>query len=481
VIQLKLSILSRLILGYCILLILAANMSIYAIVQLGRVNDVTQSIILVDNPLIGLHKDLTDALLSETRYEKKYLIVQDPALYDGFLKSKADFEHALTEAARLNISDDERTALNHASDYHLIYNSLFQDELGYLKDGAKYASAWYSEEKDRSVNSAIDELSRVRFLSQAGIFDKVKNLTEAGTYARTFAMVVSGVSLLVGLVLSILITRSITRPLAEMQKKTKDIAEGVFEPDLHLPSPPEIGELSRAINIMCSKLKEVDKMKSDFFALMSHELRTPLTAIKEGTNLFLEGKGGDVTEKQKKLLTIISQESNRLIGLVNSVLDLSKLESGMLTFNFTRTDLHPLITRVVAEMGPLAEAKHVRIDCHVVDLPALSLDSERMLQVLRNLIANALKFTPRNGSVRIAGRCEENFVVVSVSDTGHGIPKEYLSGVFEKFRQAPGNGKLQGTGLGLAIVKHIIQSHGGTVWAQSEEGRGSTFMFRLPV
>jgi len=483
VMQLKLSILSRLILGYFVLLVLAANMSIYAIVQLGRVNDVTRSIILVDNPLIGLHKDLTDALLSETRYEKKYLIVQDPALYEGFLKSKVDFEHALEEARRLNISDEEQTALNNTADYHLIYYSLFKDELGYLKDGALYAKTWYAAEKDKAVNSAIDELGKVRLLSQAGIFDKVKNLTEAGTHARTIAMAVSAVSLLVGLVLSILITRSITRPLAEMQKKTKDIAEGVFEPDLHLPSPPEIGELSRAFNTMCSKLKEVDKMKSDFFALMSHELRTPLTAIKEGTNLFLEGKGGEVTEKQKKLLTIVSQESDRLIGLVNSVLDLSKLESGMLAFNFTRTDLPPLIARVVAEMGPLAEAKYIRIDRQVKDLPALSMDIERMLQVLRNLIANALKFTPRNGVVSIEARNEEDFVVISVSDTGPGIPKEYLASVFEKFRQAPGNGKLPGTGtgLGLAIVRHIIQSHGGTVWAQSEEGRGSTFTFRLPV
>ena len=477
----KLSILARLILGYVVLLVLAANMSVYAIVQLGRVTDVTQSIIQVDNPLISLHKELTDALLSETRYEKKYLIVQDRALYDGFLKSKDDYEHELGEALRMDISDSARAALAAAADYHLVYTSLFRNEVDYLSEGAPYAAAWYAGEKERAVNAAIDELIKVRLTSQATIFDKVKKLTEAGIKARAIAMVVSAATLLAGLVLAVLITRSITKPLTEIRKKTKDISEGILEPDLKIPSSPEIGALARAINTMCGKLKEVDKMKYDFYALMSHELRTPLTAIKEGTNLFLEGKGGPVTDQQNKLLTIVSQESNRLIGLVNSVLDLSKLEAGMLAWNFSRVDLSALITRVAGEMGPLAEAKGIRISRTADTLPQLTLDSERMLQVLRNLIGNALKFTPRNGTVSISAHQEEKAVVVAVSDTGPGIPKEHLAGIFEKFRQAPGPGMSPGTGLGLAIVKHIIQAHGGAVWAESETGRGSVFIFRLPV
>jgi two-component system sensor histidine kinase GlrK len=289
------------------------------------------------------------------------------------------------------------------------------------------------------------------------------------------------VCLLFGIVLAIWITRSITHPLAEMQKKTKEISEGIFEADLHLPSPPEIGELARAFNTMCNKLKEVDKMKMDFFALMSHELRTPLTSIKEGTNLFLEGKGGEVTDKQKRLLTIISEESDRLIGLVSSVLDLSKLESGLLAFNFSRADLPPLIARVVNEVGPLAEAKHIKINRDVPALPALVMDTEKILQVLRNLISNALKFTPSNGAVSITAQYSDHLVTVAIADTGPGIPKEHVPVIFDKFRQVLGSARFPGTGLGLAIVKHIIQKHGGTVWVHSEENRGSTFTFQLPV
>jgi two-component system sensor histidine kinase GlrK len=478
----RLSLFSRLFLGYFFLLVLAAGMSVYAIVQLGRVMDATRSIILVDNSLISLHKDLTDALLSETRYEKKYLIVQDRSLYEGFLTAKAEFERSLDQARTLGAYSGARDALNDAADFHLVYSSLFREETEALKIGADYPASWYAAEKEQAVNAAIEELIKIRLVSQQSIFDKVKKLSEAGTRARGIAMGVSAAMLLFGVLLAVWITRSITRPLKVMQRKTKDIADGVFEADLELPSPPEIGELAQAFNTMCSKLKEVDKMKSDFFALMSHELRTPLTAINEGTNLFLEGKGGEVTDKQKRLLTIISEESNRLIGLVNSVLDLSKLESGLLTFNFKMVDLSLLIARVVDEVGPLAEAKRITIGRDVDELPALSMDPERMLQVLRNLVSNALKFTPRGGMVKIAARCVEKvFVIVSVSDTGPGIPKEHAAAIFDKFRQVPGSGRLPGTGLGLAIVKHIIQLHGGTVWVVSGRGNGSTFTFQLPV
>ena len=477
----RLSILSRLILGYFFLLVLAAGLSFYFIVQLGSVTDVTHSIILVDNSLISLHKDMMDELLSETRYEKKYLIVRDRALYQGFLKSRTEFEHNLGKARMLSAGPAVRDALNRAADFHLTYHSLFKEEAEYLRAGVSYDRTWYTKEKERAVNAAIDELVKVRTMSQQSILDKVKKLSKAGRQARTTAIVVSAVSLLFGIALAVLITRSITRPLSEMQQKTKDIADGVFEADLKVPSSPEIGALAQAFNTMCSKLKEVDRMKSDFFALMSHELRTPLTSIKEGTNLFLEGCCGEVTEKQKKLLLIIAEESNRLIGLVNSVLDLSKLEAGMLAFNFGKADLTPLIEQVVAEVGPLAEAKRIRVDREIPALPALSMDTERILQVLRNLVGNALKFTPRGGTVNIIACRKENSVLVSVIDTGPGIPKEHAMAIFDKFRQVPGAGRHPGTGLGLAIVKHIIQAHGGSVWVESEAGSGSTFTLQLPA
>jgi two-component system sensor histidine kinase GlrK len=224
-------------------------------------------------------------------------------------------------------------------------------------------------------------------------------------------------------------------------------------------------------------------MTSDFYSLMSHELRTPLTSIREGTNLFLEGRVGQVTEKQRELLVIIAEESSRLIDLVSSLLELSKLESGVLAFNFSATDLSPLIARSIREMTPLAAAKEIGIESDVADIPPVSIDSERILQVLRNLVGNALKFTPPGGMVRIAAGRTEGGITLSVTDTGPGIPPEEAGIIFDRFRQAVSarSPKFPGTGMGLAIVRHIVEAHGGQVWVESKAGHGSTFTFTLPA
>jgi signal transduction histidine kinase len=153
----------------------------------------------------------------------------------------------------------------------------------------------------------------------------------------------------------------------------------------------------------------------------------------------------------------------------------------MLTLNFTWADLSPLIARAVAEVGPIAEAKRIMINRDVGDLPGLTIDAERILQVLRNLIGNALKFTPRGGAVSITARREGKAVLVAVADTGPGIPEEHIAVIFDKFRQVSSSSRLPGSGLGLAIVKHIIEAHGGKVWAQSKAGEGSIFTFQLPA
>jgi len=235
---------------------------------------------------------------------------------------------------------------------------------------------------------------------------------------------------------------------------------------------------------MCRKLRELDRMKADFFSSMSHELRTPLTSIKEGTGMLLEGVGGSITEKQRKLLNILSEESNRLIELVNSLLDLSKMEAGMMRYDLAPTSLAPLIRKATVELGPLVEAKRIRLEAKITeDLPLVQADGERILQALRNLIGNALKFTPDGGRVAVSAARKNGEVEVRVADTGPGIAPESLSTIFDKYQQGSiqGSGRFQGSGLGLAIVRHIIASHGGRVWAENEAGRGSTFIFVLPV
>ncbi|MEN6318085.1 MAG: HAMP domain-containing sensor histidine kinase, partial [Syntrophaceae bacterium] len=251
-----------------------------------------------------------------------------------------------------------------------------------------------------------------------------------------------------------------------------------------LPSPPEIRDLAQDFNIMCDKLKEMDKIKSDFFSLMAHELRMPLASIKEGTNLLLNGIGEECTEKRREVLAIVYEESNHLIDLVNSLLDLAKMEAGMVALNLEKTDILDLISKAVSAMEPLAIAKNLTININVPrDLPHIKMDGEKIVQALRNLIGNAVKFTPEGGQITISAQLLEKEMRISVADTGPGIPKEDLDAIFDKFQQVAitSYNKIKGTGLGLAIVKHIINAHGGKVWVESEKGTGSVFIFVLPA
>ena len=361
---------------------------------------------------------------------------------------------------------------------------MIDEEAGYVRAHQAYSQSWYKDEKEKVIDQMLEKLQTLVLYYRQNTLKKIIKLEEAGVSARQVTMVIVAIALLAVIILSLVITSSITRPISLLIGNTREIARGVFENNLHLSGPPEIKELSEAVNSMCDRLKAIDKMKTDFFSTVSHELRTPLTSIKEGTSLLMEGIGGEITEKQRKLLNIIAGESKRLIELVNSSLDLSKMEAGMMVFNFTKDDITPLIHKAAGEIEPLAMAKKIHLQVENYErLPLVKMDRERILQVLRNLLGNAVKFTPEGGEVRISAHREDGRVKVSVKDTGPGIPAENLTTIFEKFQQGPlkKSKEMKGTGLGLALVKQIITAHGGKVWAESEPGQGSSFIFVLPV
>lgn len=480
----RLSIFSRLISVYLAIFVPAMAVNAYTILQLQQFEQVTRYTLDADNKMRDYEKKLTDSLLSQVRHERKYIIIKDATLYDRFLLAERDFSQYLNEAIYIADTAHKKDLLIKIKDYHQHYKSLFDKEIGFFRADQNYPQNSYRGEKERIVDGIIEELRRLKVYTEQDTYEKIKGLGETGARAHRVAMMMTVSTLLFGIIISIFITKSITRPLSFMKKKTGEIARGDFEGNLSLSFPPEIRDLAQAFNLMCNKLKEMDKMKSDFFSLMAHELRTPLASIKEGSNLLWDGIGGEVTDKQKRLLTIITEESNRVIDLVNSLLDISKMEAGMAIFNFTDSDIRPLINRAVTEIEPLAVAKNISLKVDITqELPTVKMDSERILQVLRNLIGNAIKFTPNGGHVKVSARPVEQGMEVSVADTGHGVPREDLNIIFDKFKQAmiTSYNKIKGTGLGLAIVKHIIKAHGGKVWVESELRHGSTFIFVLPA
>ena len=474
------NIFSRLVVGYLVVFFLIIIVSIYTTVQFQNLEDSTDSILNIDNNMLSLNKKLMDTLLSQIQYERKFLIVKDNAFYDRFVSAENDFERHFKQLISIADYPQAKNLIDDVKQYHQLYQYLFYKEVELLRAGQLYPKDWYTQEKEKAINGIMEDMKELRAYSENSTYEKIKKLGDAGANARKVAVVMTVFSLIFGITVSILIARSITKPLAVMRNKTREIARGNYEGNLNLSSPPEIGEVAQDFNFMCNKLKEMDRMKSDFFSLMSHELRTPLTSIKEGTTLLLEGVGGETSVKQKRLLSIIAEESNRLIDLVNSTLDLSKMESGMMTYNFVEADITPLIKKAIVEIEPIAKAKNIKTELNIMSgrLPVANMDTERILQVLRNLMGNAVKFTSQGGLVKISARHVNRNIEVSVADKGPGIPKKDLISIFDKFKSSKSH---KGTGLGLAIVKIIVTAHGGKVWAESKIGQGSTFTFVLPA
>ncbi len=480
----KLSIFSRMMIGYLAVFILVMAVSSYTILKIQQFNVVTRYILAIDSRLLEHEKKLADSILSQSRFERKFILTKDQAFYDQFLTGKEDFHKMLTNAIALADTSSKKETLDRLKKQFEVYQSLVDEEVKFIRANQDYSKRKYEIEKEKRVDAILKELEALEITSRRDITQRVEMLGEAGSSARKVVLGMAITAMVLILITSFFITRAITRPLKVLVGKTRDIANGVFDGQLNISSSPEVLELAKAFSTMCEKLKVLDKMKSDFFSSMSHELRTPLTSIKEGISLLRDGVGGTVPDKQKRLLTILTLETNRLIELVNSLLDLSKMEAGMMTYTFEEESLVPLIERAMMEMAPLVEGKEISLGAMLGrDLPFLRMDREKILQTLRNLIGNAVKFSPERGRVTITAQRMNQEVKVSVADTGPGIPKDDLASIFEKFHQAPfhHSDQFKGTGLGLAIVKHVITAHGGKVWAESELGQGSSFIFVLPV
>ncbi len=229
--------------------------------------------------------------------------------------------------------------------------------------------------------------------------------------------------------------------------------------------------------------ESANRVKSEFLATMSHELRTPLTAIIGFSDMLLEGVSGELDERSKRYLNNISRSGNHLLTLINNVLDLSKIEAGKMELNLE----HFFISEVFDDLKFIASSgalnKDISIEFNVKDNLSIFADKVRFKQILYNLISNAVKFTAAGGFVRISTGMSENMIQVRVSDTGIGISEEERKYLFEPFKQIDSdmNRQYEGTGLGLALVKQFVDMHEGRVWFTSVQGKGSSFIFELPV
>jgi len=230
-----------------------------------------------------------------------------------------------------------------------------------------------------------------------------------------------------------------------------------------------------------TRLRRFEELKNDLVATVAHEFRTPLTSLRMAVHLCTEQVAGPLTDKQAELLHSAREDCDRLQGMVDDLLDLSRIESGKVELYPLPVEVRRLITGAIDEFRPDADIKGINLRAPS-SLPQVSVlaDQERIGHVFSNLVGNAVRYTPKGGSIELGAASIDGFVRFTVSDTGTGILKEYQDRIFEKFFQVPGAGP-KGTGLGLYIAKEIVSAHGGEIGVESETGRGSTFWFTLPA
>lgn len=289
-------------------------------------------------------------------------------------------------------------------------------------------------------------------------------------------------SVLVALLVSLFLSRRIVAPIRTLTDASQQIADGHYEKRVDVNGTDEIAQLATRFNQMATQLEQVESMRRQLIGDVTHELRTPLTSIKG----YMEGLVDGVLPSTPETFNQIHREADRLSRLVDDLQELSRVEAKAYSLDVRSMTVPNLVQTTVKRLSPQATAKRITLHSNLpADLPPLQADEDRITQVLVNLVANAIQYTPEGGDVTISAARQANEILISVKDTGVGIPPEHLANLFTRFyrvdksrsRNAGG-----GSGIGLTIAKHLVEAHGGRIWVESKgDGQGSTFTFSLKI
>ncbi len=286
------------------------------------------------------------------------------------------------------------------------------------------------------------------------------------------------------------ISRSFSKPIRDLYNAAQELEKGNFKVRTTIKTKDELAQLSDAFNrsaLALSKMEEernnLDKSKSEFLSITSHELRTPITPLKAQLQMMQQEYFGTLTEKQKESLTIILRNAERLNKIVEDFLEISRIEAARLKFVFRKTDLRDTVKETIEFMTGFAKEKNISLVSGIDQLPIIEIDPDRISQVLRNLVHNAIKFSPQNSTIEIHAEQQKYFIRFSVKDHGVGLNLEDQIRVFEPFYQVEGSlsRNYGGTGLGLTICRGIIEAQKGKIWVESRPGFGCTFYFTVPL
>ncbi|MFN3680409.1 MAG: sensor histidine kinase [Nitrospira sp.] len=481
----KLSIFWRLLLTSLVIIAVMGGVNLYALSQLRHLTAMSTEMALLHYPAVESAKRLLGSVYAQLNSEKKYLATKDEAFLRNFTDEMDDCRRNLDQLLSQEHSAQGRILLQEAG-------RLLDHRLALFRGGVRggtggkglLALADYESQRDAVVDRMVSVIQNYLDLHEARLSVGVSESRASAIKAEAVTQQLVLVALVFGLGLAAAASYAILKPLRQLQAHIRQIGQGNFGSPLKINAPAELKELVETVNWMGGKLQELDNMKTEFLAHVSHELRTPVASIQEGTHLLLDEIPGPLVQDQRTILRIMADSCRRLIHLISTILDLSKMEAGMMNYQVVPVDLRRIADISINKIRLLADSKRVQVlITHPGERVWVEADASRIEQVLDNLLSNALKFSPEGGVVNIAmtPNLRTGMLEVAVSDMGPGIAQEDLPHIFERFYQGRtrAKGVTAGSGLGLALAKKVVEALGGRIWIESELGKGTTVWFTL--
>lgn len=490
---------TRIISGYGLLIALLAVLVIYQVIMINRMQSINRTLSRINfQSALTCLQLLRDRDLVE-EYARKSFALGDPDYINQLKGYQTDFETTVKQLKSEVSPSDEQSSVKRLSQ---IWESFTVDLRLRQLDVHRGGSALPESLQD-DLERLRAEIYTVYDSILQTISSEVERSRRTGETASLVLWCSALAALVIAIVVSFLIFRSISIPLAHLTDGTRAIAEGRFFYRLDSSRNDEFSELAKDFNTMSRRLNELNELKKDFVSHVSHELKAPLASMRETIQLMLEEIPGPLTGKQKRLLELNLKSGYRLTSMIGNLLDVSKMEAGVMEYELKDHDLVSLVQTSLAELEGQASERGVQIETDFPNKPlSVECDGDRIIQVIVNLIGNAVKFSPKGGVVQVQVEAsaevhrkvperwrhlvpkndgEINFGLVRITDSGPGVPDAHKEKVFERFHQVRQGKKIsgQGVGLGLAICRTIVEAHRGAIWVDDKPGGGSTFSLLL--
>ena len=433
---------------------------------------ISENILNKNYQLSSASKKMIENLLNMEENEKKYLLLKKEEYLQYFISAQSEFEKNLAAVLEIQAASKKWKVI---ANIYSEYSSKSKN----IRGNHASETLWIPED---AINELVENISIARSENEKEMEQANLAMNFRGRLAMRNGVIGLGSSIVLGLISGMMLAYSMIRPLRELLNGIRSISQERQSDPIRIRSEDEFGTVASAFNEMAFRLKEEQKMRSDFISMLSHEIRTPLTSIRESVNLIAEGIMGDINSRQRKFLEIASLEIGRVCDFLNRIMQVSSLESGAFNVRPCILTTYSFVSECLEHFRPSAESKEIVIRADISrELPDMMGDAKYLQQVFANLLGNAIKFSPSGSEIFVSVEDSGDMLIFAISDNGPGISKEEQAFIFNKYYRAKDmRERMDGMGLGLSITKHLIEAHGGTIWVSSDEGKGSTFRFSLP-